>query len=143
MVSVEAGPAKKIDRKYRVQKHYQVIIPASRKRKPVPEGVTKDNGFAVDPYFKQADDFHVYVDDDGKTFSISILSAVLDTPHQFLLHKTENNGDVKFYLMQLLEADSNDEYRIFRRYGIVLTETTKDIVTDCDSLDGALKLFEK
>lgn len=42
-------------------------IPASRKRKPAPEGVAKENGFAVDSYFKQADDFHVYVDDDGKT----------------------------------------------------------------------------
>lgn len=67
----------------------------------------------------------------------------LGTPRQFLLHKTESNGDVKFYLMQLLEADDDAEYRIFRRYGTVLTETTKDIVTDCDSLDDALKLFEK
>lgn len=90
----------------------------------------KSNGFAVDGYFDRPNDFHVYVDDDG-------------VPHQFLLHKKDTAGNTKFYLMQLLESDDGDEYRVFRRYGAVLTDATKDMTNNFGSLKDALELFKK
>ncbi|KAI6170882.1 hypothetical protein M3Y97_01100800 [Aphelenchoides bicaudatus] len=102
----------------------------SRKRKPEPEGPVRENGFAVDPYFGNPNDFHVYVDEDGN-------------PCQYLLHKIDDKTkDKKFYKIQLLEADSEDEWRVFRRYGVVLTDSTKDMVTNFEDLESAMKLFE-
>jgi predicted DNA-binding WGR domain protein len=68
---------------------------------------------------------------------------VLGVPHQALMHKTEPTGDVKFYKMQLLESDDGDEYRLFRRYGVVLTDTTKDNVHEFNDLEDAVKEFKK
>lgn len=59
------------------------------------------------------------------------------------MHKTEASGDTKFYKMQLLESDDGNEYRLFRRFGIVLTDTTKDMVNEFDSLEDAIKEFKK
>jgi len=120
LVSLEPKPEKK--------------AAASRKRKSKkdePEGIMKENGYSVDAYFSLGDDFHVYVDEDGD-------------PYQFLLHKVdEKNGKIKFYKMQLLENDTEEEYRVFRRYGVVLTGVTKDLSKIHDDFASALKDFEK
>lgn len=67
----------------------------------------------------------------------------LGDPCQYLLHKMDDKtGDKKFYKIQLLESDDGGEWRVFRRYGVVLTDSTKDMINNFDELDDALKLFE-
>jgi hypothetical protein len=74
---------------------------------------------------------------------IKVIIIIVGVPYQVLMHKVEPYGDVKFYKMQLLESDYEDEYRLFRRYGIVLTDITKDIVHEFSELEDAIEEFKK
>jgi hypothetical protein len=120
LVSIEPKPEKKA-----------ASFRTRESRKEESKGTMKTNGYSVDAYFSLGDNFHVYVDKGGN-------------PYQFLLHKFDKKiGHTRFYKMQLLENDTEKEYRVFIRHGVVLTGFTENLSKTYDTLEPALKHFEK
>jgi hypothetical protein len=66
----------------------------AHKRKKEKEPVMRENGFAVDPFFKLPEDYHVFVGEN-------------EDPWQCLLQKPSDSPDytLKYWKMQLLESD--------------------------------------
>lgn len=62
-----------------------------------------------------------------------------------MLHKVKKEfGDLEFYKIQLLKSDDDDEWRLFRRYGIVMGAATPKVQVDTfDEFSKAISKFEK
>jgi hypothetical protein len=78
--------------------------------------VVKPNGYSLDPYFNQTDDYSVYFD--GLFLKKMIFDLFLGYPYHFFLLKHNGYNMVDFYLMQLLKSDhKSGGYCLYRRHG--------------------------
>ena len=92
-----------------------------------------DKKAIVDQHFPDRNSYHIYQDDDnyfnGKFFSCTLNQSNLD------------NNNNKFYIIQLLEHDSNNSLVLFTRWGRIGVPGMHDI-KEVDSNSGP-KLFMK
>ena len=92
--------------------------------------MTLDQKKLVDEFYPDRDNVSVYKDN--------------DVIYECMLNQTDiRDNKNKYYLVQLLKDDKDDDYNVWIRYGRVGARGTKRCIKEGDNLKGAIATFCK